>query len=217
MGRLHYIVSFVAGAASASILLLAVQGTGQVGPAANHDERDEKQGLAGVCLPEHEVSRIEAEQPVRVPVFSAEVDRLTHERDWWEDYAKRLEKNNPVERFARELALTPEDVQRRMDRSELFRNVEEITLASQRMTMHEIEAALAAEREYYVALAAIKSRAQLASAPADQKQWLRQHHHDTVVVPWIQQRALALCDKLYELRCPSSVVERLRTRLMEDI
>lgn len=171
-----------------------------------------------------ELTAAELQQPVgapeiveqyrRTPATHPDTERaeaLEAEKAALEKRVAELERNQPIDRMARALGLERREVRKMVDRSTVIPDSIALAQALDFMSFEEVRAAFDREQVY------LKEFGKLRTAKAGESFAERQHHHVSVVVPWIHAEADKLCNALYELRCPSSLVTRLRTRLLEGI
>ena len=156
-----------------------------------------------------------AAEPVnRVPAVHPDTERaeaLEADKAALEKRVAELERNQPIDRMARALGLERREVRKMVDRSTVIPDSIALAQALEFMSFEEVKRAFDREQDY------LKAFGKVRTAKAGETFAERQHHHAAVVVPWIHAETDKLCNALYELRCPSSLVTRLRTRLLEGI
>ncbi len=161
------------------------------------------------------VARMAAPQLERVMVVSDELDQLRKENERLRARVAELEASfcpTTQSQLAVALALSEADVQHCLDRSELLPNAdalgEALRIAGPKSTWE----ALQAESAWYRAQANFRLKNPKPEDRTGAIQW-----HQSAYVPFFSNGLAVLCDRLYAMGMPSTIVEPFRSKQIEGI
>lgn len=147
----------------------------------------------------------------RVLVDDSAITELRAENELLKARVSRLEESRPTTRgeLAVVLSLKEADLTAALDRSELLPNAKVLAEAVRHSGAASVWKALQAEGHLYRSLADFKAK----NPPSEDRMgW----HHGTWS-PFLSVSITTVCDQLYQLNLPSTVVEPFRHRLCEGI
>lgn len=163
--------------------------------------------LAGQAPPERIV-----EWPVRTLAKDETTEALKAENEALKERVQKLEEIRPTTRgeLAVVLGVKEADLTHLLDRSELLPDAAKLAEAVRVAGAGNAWAALQAEAKLYRSMAEFKTKNPCEKA--NRVTW-----HSTTWVPFYATAVNNVCDELYRLSLPSTVVEPFRNRLQEGI
>lgn len=147
----------------------------------------------------------------RMLVNDPELGQLRAENEALKARVLRLEQRQPRTRgeLAAIVGVKESEVDRLLDRSELLPDAKMLNEAIRISGAQSVWKALQVESTLYHQFAEFKAKNPVSE---DRITW-----HQTCWVPFLERSITAVCDQLYQLSLPSSVVEPFRLKLLEGI
>jgi hypothetical protein len=152
--------------------------------------------------------------PERVMVGGDVVDRLTEENATLKARVKELESVRPTTagELAVVLGVKEADLTAALDRSQLIPDAAALAEVVRHAGAQVTWQALQEESKLYRSLADFKLKNPAPTTNSERPIW-----HSTTFVPFYSERIDCICQRLYQLQLPSTVVEPFRHRLNEGI